>query len=180
MNADALLDPPPSRPLWLWTLADLALLLVGFFVLIQATDRHAVSRGLREGFGGATAATAPAAPMTAPDPIPLESGAVSFAAGSAVPIDPDTLLDFAIASLRDPRVSLRVTGSTDGSSADRDSATGSAALLASDRARAVTAFLIAHGIAPARIGIAAPAARRRGVLVTMSFTGAAGGAGKQP
>jgi len=171
MSAEALLDPAPSRPLWLWTLADLALLLVGFFVLIQANDRRALSQGLRERFGGAPLASSATPVAAAPDPIPLESGAVSFAAGSATPQDAEALLDFATNSLRDLRVSLRVMGSTDGTPADRDTATGSAPLLATDRARAVTAFLIAHGVAPARISIAAPAIGRRGALVTMSFTG---------
>ena len=45
MSETDLLDPPPARPLWLWTLADLALLLVGFFVLVQATDRQALAKG---------------------------------------------------------------------------------------------------------------------------------------
>lgn len=183
MIDDALLDPPPARPLWLWTLSDLALLLVGFFVLVQATDRRAVTQGLREGFGGTppAAASGDARPITpTPDAIPLESGAVGFAAGSAEPIDAAAILDFANASLRDPRVSLRVMGSTDGSAADRDPATGSAPMLASDRARAVTAFLIAHGVAPARISMAAPATGRRGAIVTMSFTGDPNAKGKQP
>lgn len=181
MTLDTLLDPPPVRPLWLWTLADLALLLVGFFVLVQATDRHALGNGLRERFAGAAPPAATSAPIaTPPAPIPLASGAVTFAAGSSVPEDAGALLDFAAASLRDPRVSLRVTGSTDGSDMDRDRSTGSAVLLASDRARAVTAYLIAHGIAPARINIAAPAIGRRGAIVTMSFTGEPAGPGKRP
>ncbi|MES2095205.1 MAG: OmpA family protein [Pseudomonadota bacterium] len=161
-----LLDPPPARPLWLWTLADLALLLVGFFVLIQATDRQALARGLREGFGGTVS------DIAAVDPIPLSAAAVAFAAGSAAPQSSDRLIGFAATELRDPRVSLRVTGSTDGSPADVDPATGSAQLLAADRARAVTALLIHRGIAANRISIAAVGSGRRGVLVTMSFTGA--------
>ncbi|MFX5817433.1 flagellar motor protein MotB, partial [Acinetobacter baumannii] len=51
---DDLPDLTPSRPIWLMTLADLALLLVGFFVLLQASqqlDRAALARGLRAGFG---------------------------------------------------------------------------------------------------------------------------------
>jgi outer membrane protein OmpA-like peptidoglycan-associated protein len=181
MSADALLDPPPARPLWLWTLADLALLLVGFFVLVQATDRRALTQGLREGFGASTAAqAAPAVAPSAPDAIPLASAAVTFAAGSAVPHDAGDLLDFATTSLRDPRVTLKVTGATDNSDADRDPVTGSAQLLAADRARSVTAFLIAHGVAPARIYMAAPGSGRRGVLVTMSFTGDTGSPRNQP
>jgi len=163
MNEDALLDPPPVRPLWLWTLADLALLLVGFFVLVQATDRHALAKGLREGFGVT-------APDMAPDPIPLAAAAVSFAPGSTVPQAPEPLIDFATINLRDPRASLRVSGGAIGAE-DVDSATGSADLLATDRARAVAAYLIGHGIAADRIVIATAGTGRRTALVTVSFTG---------
>lgn len=174
MNETDPLDPAPARPLWLWTLADLALLLVGFFVLVQATDRQALARGLREGLGGdVPAATSSTTSTTAPvpDPIPLAAAAVEFAPGSAGMRPADDLMDFADASLRDPRVTLRVAGSTDGSSRDVDAASGSAQILASDRARAVTAWLISRGVAANRIMIAGAGSGRRGVLVTMSFTG---------
>ena len=164
MSEDALLDPPPARPLWLWTLADLALLLVGFFVLIQATDRHALARGLREGFGGDVA------DIAKPDPIPLAAAAVAFAPGSAVPQTPGPLIAFAAAGLHDPRASLRISGGTAGA-ADVDPATGSADLLATDRARAVAAYLINHGIAADRIAITTASTGRRSALVTISFTG---------
>jgi outer membrane protein OmpA-like peptidoglycan-associated protein len=164
-----LLDPAPARPLWLWTLADLALLLVGFFVLIQATDRKALAQGLREGFGGKVEAIAPQA-----DPIPLAAAAVPFAAGSAQMQTADGLADFAAENLKDPRVTLRVTGATDGSAGDVDPASGSASILAGDRARAVTTYLISRGAAADRIIIAASSTGRRGVLVTMSFTGEPG------
>lgn len=163
MTDDTLLDPPPARPLWLWTLADLALLLIGFFVLVQATDRKALAKGLREGFGVA-------APDTAPDPIPLAAAAVAFVPGSAMPQAPDTLVDFATANLRDPRASLRVSGGTSGAG-DVDPATGSADLLATDRARAVVTYLIGHGVAANRITIAPAGPGRRTALVTVSFTG---------
>lgn len=165
MTEAALLDPSPPRPLWLWTLADLALLLVGFFVLVQATDRHALARGLRQEFGGS------AADNMNPDPIPLASAGVSFAAGSALPQSTSGLVAFATSALADPRVSLRVAGSVDGSTDDVDAATRSGQLLAIDRARAVTALLIARGAAANRVTLAAPGSGRRGVLVTMSFTG---------
>ena len=170
MNATDLLDPPPARPLWLWTLADLALLLVGFFVLVQATDRQALAKGLREGFGGkpATARTV----TTPADPIPLASAAAGFAPGSARIVITDGLLDFAMESLRDPRVTLRIAGSAEGTQADSDPTTGSAQILASDRARATAAWLIAHGVSADRIMIATPGTGRRIALVTMSFTGA--------
>ncbi|MDB5677902.1 OmpA family protein [Sphingomonas bacterium] len=164
MSDDALLDPPPARPLWLWTLADLALLLVGFFVLVQATDRQALAKGLREGFGGAVVDS------VKPDPIPLAAAAVAFAPGSAVPQSPAALAEFATVNLHDPRASLRVSGGTMGQS-DVDPATGSADLLAADRARAVAAYLINHGIAADRLIIAAAGTGRRNALVTVSFTG---------
>ncbi|THD38417.1 MAG: flagellar motor protein MotB [Sphingomonas sp.] len=150
--------------MWLWTLADLALLLVGFFVLVQATDRQALARGLREGFGGAVADSAK------PDPIPLAAAAVAFAPGSAIPRAPASLIDFATTNLRDPRASLRVSGGTAGAG-DVDPATGSADLLAADRARAAAAYLIGHGVAADRILIAAAGTGRRTALVTVSFTG---------
>ncbi|MBS0478971.1 MAG: OmpA family protein [Proteobacteria bacterium] len=149
--------------MWLWTLADLALLLIGFFVLVQATDRQALARGLREGFGGE-------AVDTATIPIPLAAAAASFAPGSAILLSPDTLVDFAISSLRDPRASLRVSGGAEGAG-DVDPATGSADLLATDRARTVVAYLIGHGVSADRILIAPAGGGRRNALVTVSFTG---------
>jgi len=68
-------------------------------------------------------------------------------------------------------VTLRVTGGTDGTGADTDPATGSAQILASDRARATVAWLIAHHIPADRIAIATPGTGRSIALVTMSFTG---------
>ena len=160
-----LLDPPPSRPLWLWTLADLALLLIGFFVLVQATDRQALAKGLREGFGGKVPdIVAPA------DPIPLASSVVSFAPNSAIIQSADGLAEFAETSLKDPRVTLRVAGATL-AKGDADPATGSTAILAGDRARATVAYLIARGVAADRIMIATSGTGRAGALVTMSFTG---------
>jgi hypothetical protein len=179
MTEDSLLDPPSAKPLWLWTLADLALLLVGFFVLIQATDRRALANGLRQGFGGKAVAI-----VAEPDAIPLASAAVAFPAGSAVPDNAADLLGWAKSSAVDPRVTLRIVGSTDRSPSDIDPATRSAVLLAADRARAVAAYLIANGVAADRIAIGAPATGRRGVLVTIGFTGVSstttGPDGKQP
>lgn len=163
---DDLPDLAPARPVWLITLADLALLLVGFFVLVQATqlDRRALANGLREGFG----VTAPVEPMA------VSAGAASgFATGSAVlPDPPAALIDWARGALRDRRVTLRLAGAVDGTPGDRDLATGSAPLLAADRSRAVAVALIAAGLPPERLTLA-PAARpgRRGVTVTMQFAG---------
>ena len=155
-----------GRPLWLVTLADLALLLVGFFVLLQSNqtlDRAALARGMREGFG-----------VYAPDPPPIPvaaDGIAGFATGSAtLPSSPDALIAWARDAGSDPRVLLTVTGSVDGTAGDVDPATGSAAILAVDRARAVAARLAAA--TPARIAIAtSPQAGRRAATGTLAFAG---------
>lgn len=129
--------PPyaPPKALWLVTLADLALLLVGFLVLINASriDRAELARGLRDGFGDATQAAEPAMPVAAMT--------VAFAPGSATPASTAELVAWARDAARDPRVTLSITGSADGSSVDVDPATGSGAVLAADRARAIAAAL---------------------------------------
>ena len=116
------------------TLADLALLLVGFFVFVQATrTRHkALANGIRDGFG----ATPPEAPMPFAATAMLASRPARLRCPRARP-----LIAWARDAVRDPRVTLRITGNTDGIAADVDPATGSAALLAADRARAVAAAL---------------------------------------
>ena len=153
----------PPRPVWLMTLADLALLLIGFLVLIHATappKRDALTQGLREAFG------AQAAP-----PIPLASTAIGFAPGSAAPGDPRALVGWATDAARDPRVGFTVTGATDGTARDVDPATGSAALLAADRARAA-AVLLAPLVGPARLRIATdPLPRGRTATATLAFVG---------
>lgn len=170
------LDPPfddgaPPRSPWLMTLADLALLLAGFFVLVQASqslDRKALAQGIREGFGGHGPAMA--------DPMAVSAAALpDFAAGSAVlPAAPAALIAWARETTRDPRVTLRITGGVDGSAADVDALTGSGAVLAADRARAVAAVLArAHAVPPARMTITGAAdPRRRAVIVTLGFAGA--------
>jgi outer membrane protein OmpA-like peptidoglycan-associated protein len=156
-------DLAAPRPLWLMTLADIALLLLGFTVLIQATaapDQRAIARGLREAFG------AEAAP-----PIPLASSAVAFAPGSAAPADTRALVAWAADAARDPRVAFTVTGATDSTPADSDPPTGSATLLAADRARAVAA-LIAPLVGSARLRIATdPLPRGRTATATLAFIG---------
>ena len=176
MTDDFFPDSVPGRPLWLITLADLALLLVGFFVLVQATqavDRKSLANGLRAGF------RAPALPPDTPAEAPMPVGAsaiTGFAAGSArLPSPPGALIIWARDALRDQRVTLTITGSVDGTDADVDPATRSGALLAADRARAVALALsgdvpggrltITSGANPVRPG-------RRDVLVTIAFSGA--------
>ena len=176
-------DAQPGRPLWLITLADLALLLVGFFVLLQATQQtgaralgpKALAAGMREGFGGAalrtptTATPAPALPVAA-------AGMLDFAVGSAaMPGSPDALLAWAREAAQDPRVQLTVTGSVDGSAADVDPATGSAAILAYDRARTVAvalARMTPTSTTRRPIALAAPPRPgRRAAMVTLAFAG---------
>lgn len=160
--------PAPGRPLWLVTLADLALLLVGFLVLVGATRhdaRGALAAGLRTGFGRAQAPATPAMPVAA-------AGMMNFAPGSAaLPADPAGLVAWAREAARDPRVTLTVTGSTDGSTADRDPISGSAALLAADRARSTAAPLA--GVIPADrlIVTTTPRPGQRNALVTLAFAG---------
>lgn len=159
-----------ARPLWLITLADLALLLVGFFVLLEANrqlDPRAITRAVAVGLG------------VTPPPLAVAAEVVSgFARGSAaLPASPDALAAWARGELRDPRVALRITGATDGSAADIDRATGSAALLATDRARAVAAALAARGVPIERTQISnaeAGARRARHVLITLAFIGEEG------
>ena len=144
-----------ARPLWVVTLADLALLLVGFLVLLHARqDDAAIARALQARFGGEP-------------PLAVAAEQVAgFAPGSAaLPGSPAQLRSWASEQLRDPRVLLTVTGSVDGSPADVDPATGSGELLALDRARAVAAQL-----PPARVRTATARAGRR-VTVTLAFAG---------
>ena len=163
-----------ARPIWLTTLADLGLLLVGFFVFVQATqhsDRRAIASAFRQGFG--------VKPMpAAPDPMPVAAAAMlNFAIGSAaLPSAPDGLVAWARAAARDPRVTLKIAGSVDGSVGDVDAATGNGAVLAADRARAVAAALAAAHVAPGRMTIVnapdRPGRGHRQVVVTLGFSGA--------
>lgn len=155
-----------TRPLWLVTLADLALLLVGFMVFVQATslDKRTLAAGLRSGFGVASEVAE----------MPVAAGALGgFAPGSAVLAEPiDGLTAWARDAARDPRVRLNIGGSVDGTTADTDATTGAGTVLAADRARAVAASLIqARAIAPDRVRISTSDRPGRRVLVTLSFTG---------
>src|SRR5438045_3083895 len=111
--------PAPStaaRPPWLITLADLSLLLVGFFVFLQATSfkprqqQAAIEAGIRNAFGGDSEVR-----------IALEANAVTgFAPGSAtLPRDIGTVSSWAHDALADRRTNLTVTGYADGTPADR-------------------------------------------------------------
>ena len=158
-------DIAPRRP-WLITLADLTLLLLGFFVLLQANHRidpRTLAAGIRAGFG----ATEQAPPTMTVDIAVINS----FSAGSALPLHSAEVLNWARAAARDPRTRLRITGEVDGNDADVDATTHSGPILAADRARAVAALLVRAGaVSPDRIEIATGTGHRR-VLLTLGFDG---------
>lgn len=156
-----------GRPLWLVTLADLCLLLVGFFVFVQASqlDRQQLAAAIRKGFD---------APMPKAEPITLERAAVrGFAVADAAPPPLGPIIGWAQDAAADPRTTITVTGSTDGGEADRDPLTDSAPILAADRARAVAAALVRAGaVSRDRIAISTdPAAAGRHVLLSVGFAG---------
>lgn len=160
-------DDTPARPAWLITLADLALLLVGFFVFVQAAqhlDQQALAKGIRDGFGAS-------APVE--EPMPVAAAAMpGFAVGSAIlPASPAALTVWARDAIRDPRVTLKISGGTDGSATDIDPATNSAALLAADRARAVAAALAPVVPASRMTIVNATGGKNRSVVVTLAFAG---------
>ncbi|MEH3045753.1 flagellar motor protein MotB [Sphingomonas adhaesiva] len=165
MTADDLPEESGGRALWLITLADLSLLLVGFFVLLQSQqdmDPRALAQGLAAGFG-----------VEAPAIAVASHGVTGFAPASAeLPGTPDALVAWARAELRDPRVRLTVTGATDGSAADVDPASGSATALAAERARTIVSALARAGIPDRRLDLAtARAPTGRHVIVTLAFAG---------
>lgn len=137
-------------PLWLMTLADLALLLVGCFALLQATsrleaqDRARIVTGLRSAFGGPTA-------IAEAEETPVAVGinrVGGFAPGSDQPAgDHAALIDWVRANMTDRRTLLDITGHADGSAADRID--GSAVSLAARRAAAVAALIERSGALPA-------------------------------
>lgn len=157
-------DEAPARPIWLTTLADLALLLVGFFVFLQANqmDAKTVAASLRAGFGASEVEVA----------MPVEMAlVVGFAPGSAVPGDSRIARDWAHMAARDPRTRVKITGEVDGSLQDVDWASGSGAILAADRARAVAALLVASGaVSPDRIQITTARGKRQ-TMLTLGFEG---------
>lgn len=162
LAADDPFDDGARRPIWLITLADLMLLLVGFFVFLQANqtlDGRAIADGLREGFGAGAVA-----------PMAVDSGAIAgFAPGSAV-LPASDALAWARDAARDPRTIVRVIGGTDGTPADVDAATGSAAILAADRARAAAA-LLTRAVPADRISIEARPGAGRAVQLQIGFAG---------
>lgn len=175
MTADIFPEARPGRPIWLMTLADLGLLLVGFFVFLQSTehlDGRAIANGFRHGFG------APATSAAAVDPMPVAAAAMlDFASGSsALPSSAAGIIAWAREATRDPRVTLKITGGVDGSAIDIDRDTASGAVLAADRARTIAAALARAGVvSPGRMTILnapdTPGHGRRAVVVTIAFAG---------
>lgn len=140
-------DEAPRRRPWLMTLADLFMLLVGFFVFLQANrtlDGRAIGDGIREAFGVAVEVP----------PMAVDVGTIGgFASGSAaVATPPGDTLAWAQDAMRDPRVTITIIGATDGSPDDVDPDTGSAAILAADRAR-FAARLLARVVPADRLRI---------------------------
>jgi len=162
MTVDQLLDDEPRRPIWLVTLADVMMLLVGFFVFLQVhptVDAATLGKALREGFG-----------LAAEAPIALEANVVDgFAPGSAT-LPPHDVGGWVRAVTNDPRTTIRVTGGTDGTTADVDPVTGSPAILAADRARMVAAA-IAADVPAHRIAIDTRPGAGRAVQLTLSYDG---------
>ncbi len=162
MTPDQLLEDDPRRAIWLITLADVMLLLVGFFVFLQANttlDAKEIAGAMREGFG-----------LAADAPMAVDANAISgFAVGSAE-LPPGDVGAWVQTALADPRTIVRVTGGTDGTDADVDAATGSPAILATDRARAVAAML-SRDVAPTRIAIDSRPGAGRTVQLTIAFAG---------
>lgn len=155
-------DTAPGRPLWLTTLADLSLLLVGFFVFLQAAqavDKRALTAGIRAGFDAQ------------PIPMTVDRAVIDgFATGSAaLPGGTAASVEFVRGAAADRRIAVTLTGGTAG---DVDPTTGSAAILATDRARAVAALLVREGAAtPAQIAFAPPGTGGRGVFIDLGFAG---------
>ena len=162
MTSDQLIEDEPRRAIWLITLADVMLLLVGFFVFLQANttlDAKQIAGAMREGFG-----------LAADAPMAVDANAISgFAIGSAA-VPPGDVGAWVRSATSDPRTIVRVTGGTDGSAQDVDAATGSPAILAIDRARAVAAHL-SRDVAPTRIAIDSRPGAGRVVQLTIAFAG---------
>jgi len=157
-NDDPFATPPSPRPIWLMTFADLALLLVGFLILVQTLDRDKLAAAMRAGFGE------PGLPVAA-------AGLAGFAPGSAaLPRPPRDVADWALDAVRDPRVALTLTGEATGGANDADPATGSPAILAADRARNVATALIAAGVPADRLSLATRRGPARSVTVTLAFS----------
>lgn len=166
LSPDSWDEIAPARSVWLITLADLALLLVGFFVLLQAhreVDRSRLLAGLRSGFG----TEAPAST----DPMAVARARVDGYAPGGAAADLSATIVWARDAARDKRTVITITGST-APAGDVDLSTGSAAILAADRARAVAAALVEQGaVSPNRLILRIAPGHRRAVTLSVGFAG---------
>jgi outer membrane protein OmpA-like peptidoglycan-associated protein len=166
---------------WVMTLADLALVLLGFAMLLHATadldaaDRDRVVSGIRSAFSDDKADVEGQAP--AADRLPVDINVMTgFHPGDAtLPAPPAALVAWLRDVTTDPRSRVVVAGRADGSAADVDQASGSSTILAARRAEAVAAAITRAGVVPAdRLTIttlppaatATPANRRAELSVT--------------
>jgi hypothetical protein len=143
-----------ARSRWLTTLADLALLLVGFLAMLHVVDqrgpaeRSRLANGLRAQFGGVVLA-----------PVTVDANRIDgFQPGAAATVqDIAPLLDWVRIAARDPRSRLVITGYGD----PRESA--EALALAARRAEAVAVTLRASGVVSGnRIDVEARTAAGKG------------------
>jgi outer membrane protein OmpA-like peptidoglycan-associated protein len=156
---------------WLVTLCDLSLLLLCFFLILHAAERRRTANLVPP----AAAEAEPIAAPSADEPPPLT---IAFALNQAE-LSPDMLpsLDQAVATAEArPELQLEVVGHTD----DRPIATAAFPSnweLSAARAASAARYLIAHGVAPARLDVEgyadfrplAPAARDANRRVEIRF-----------
>lgn len=167
MNA-AFALPGPRRPgRWVVTLADLALLLVGFFVMVHAAEKKGATRQMADAVRGALGVTVARAQPTG---VALDADALTgFSAGdAALPKAIWPVAQWLKQAAADPRARVLVTGRSDDREADRST---SGLIIAASRADIVARALIRTGAIPAsRVDLAASAggAERR-VDITISY-----------
>lgn len=131
-----------ARSTWLVTLADLALLLLGFLAMLAAAQddaaRQRLAAAVRTGFVGEERGS-----------VTVESARIAgFAPGSlALPASAAGALDWLALAAADPRTIVVVSGSSDGTAAD--TAVGGPLATAAMRAEAVAGAIVAAGILPA-------------------------------
>ena len=166
--------PAPIRPkkgLWLITFADLALLLVCFFVLLHAIDARDDVEAGKAALTDSLRAAFTAGP---PAPLGLEVAAIDgFAKGSAtLSRDPAAVVEWLRSATADTRAYVVVGGEADGTATDIDPE-GGPLTLSARRAEAVAAAIAASGVVPPdRIRTEALGARpdgRRRVLIRISY-----------
>lgn len=158
---------PRRRARWVMTLADLFMLLVGFFVMLHAAEaRHqtsAMTAAVKRALGVKVA-------RGQPERVALDANALTgFSAGdAALPAAVWPVAQWLRQAAADPRSRVLVTGHSDDREADRS--TGGL-MVAAARADSVARAIVKTGAVPAsRIDLAASAggADRR-VDITISF-----------